>query len=57
MAFMKTSVGVTPVKKVDEKLLLQGLSDEQIKDLLIKYLAGKNIGFTPSAELLKKHGL
>ena len=56
MAFMKTSVGLTKAKQVNENALLSGMSDDQIKNLLQRYLDGKNIGFVPSVELLKKHG-
>tara|TARA_Y100001970_G_C13619684_1_gene548855 strand:- start:252 stop:425 length:174 start_codon:yes stop_codon:yes gene_type:complete len=56
MAFMKTSVGLTKAKTVDETALLSGMTDDQIKNLLQRYLDGKNIGFTPSSGLLKKYG-
>lgn len=56
MAFMKTSVGLTPAKKINEMDLLSGLSDEEIKNLLTRYMEGKNIGFKPSKELLEKYG-
>lgn len=56
MAFMKTSVGQVP-NQVNENTLLSGLSDEQIKNLLQRFKDGKNIGFTPSADLLRKYGL
>lgn len=55
MAFMKTSVGQVP-NQVNENTLLSGMSDEDIKNLLQRYKDGKNIGFVPSAALLKKHG-
>ena len=55
MAFMKTSVGSVP-NQVNEDTLLSGLSDEEIKNLLQRHMDGKNIGFIPSAKLLKKHG-
>ena len=54
MAFMKTSVA--PNTQVNEETLLSGLSDEEIKNLLQRHKDGKNIGFVPSAQLLKKHG-
>lgn len=56
MAFMKTSVGLTPAKKIDENSLLSGLSEAEIKNLLSRFVDGKNIGFTPSKELLEKYG-
>ena len=56
MAFMKTSVGLTKAKTVNETALLSGMTEDQIKNLLQRYLDGKNIGFTPSNELLKKYG-
>jgi hypothetical protein len=56
MAFMKTSVGLTQAKEINEDTLLSGMNDEEIKNLLKRYLDGKNIGFKPSPELLKKHG-
>lgn len=56
MAFMKTSVGLTQAKEINEETLLSGMTNDQIKNLLKRYLDGKNIGFKPSADLLKKHG-
>ena len=56
MAFMKTSVGLTKAKPINETTLLSGMTEDQIKNLLQRYLDGKNIGFTPSNELLKKYG-
>lgn len=54
MAFMKTSVA--PNTQVNEDTLLSGLSDEAIKNLLQRYKDGKNIGFVPSSQLLKRYG-
>lgn len=56
MAFMKTSVGLTKAKTVNESALLSGMTEDQIKNLLQRHIDGKNIGFTPSNALLKKYG-
>ena len=53
MAFMKTSV--TP-SSINEETLLSGLSEAEIKNLLKRYLDGKNIGFNPTPSLLRKYG-
>ena len=36
---------------------LRGLSDTQVKELLLKFKGGNDIGFIPSPELLAKYGL
>jgi hypothetical protein len=36
---------------------LRGLNDAQVKELLLKFKGGNDIGFIPSPELLAKYGL